>query len=247
MRLLTLDIETSPNLAHVWGLWQQNVGLSQLLESTQMISFAAKWYDSKTVQFYSDYHHGHDEMVAAAWKLLDEADVIVHFNGRRFDERHLNREFFEAGLTPPSPYDRIDLLNVVKKRFLFPSNKLAYVTKVAGQEGKVQHEGHTLWIRCMAGDPKAWAMMKKYNKQDVTETEDLYVKLLPWIPSHPHRGLYGPLSDAQCPSCAGTSLVKEGLARTKLASFQRYHCADCGTWFRGGKAVERVDVRSAQL
>lgn len=247
MKLLTLDIETSPNLAHVWGLWQQNVGLPQLLEPTQMISFAAKWFDSKTVQFYSDYHHGHEEMVAAAWRLLDEADVIVHFNGRKFDERHLNREFFEAGLTPPSPYDRVDLLAVAKKRFLFPSNKLAYITKIAGQEGKVQHEGHTLWIRCMAGDPKAWAMMKKYNKQDVTETEDLYVKLLPWIPSHPHRGLYGPLSEGQCPSCAGTSLVKEGLARTKLATFQRYHCADCGTWFRSGKAVGRVDLRGATL
>ncbi len=247
MNILTLDLETSPNLAHVWSLWGQNVSLAQLRESTQVISFAAKWYDKKPVMFFSDFHDGHDQMVAAAWRLLDEADVIVHYNGIKFDERHLNREFFEAGLTPPSPYDRIDLLSVVKKRFLFPSNKLDYVTRVAGQVGKVKHEGHDLWVKCMAGDAKAWSRMRRYNRQDVTETEDLYTKLLPWIPSHPHRGLYGPLSDDQCPSCEGTSLVKEGLARTKLATFQRYHCADCGAWFRGGKAIERVDVRGAQL
>ncbi len=54
MKILTIDIETSPNLAHVWGLWNQNVGLPQLLEPTQMISFAAKWYETKSVQFYSD-------------------------------------------------------------------------------------------------------------------------------------------------------------------------------------------------
>ena len=90
-------------------------------------------------------------------------------------------------------------------------------------------------------------MMKKYNKQDVTETEELYRKLLPWIPGHPHRGLYGPLGEDQCPSCGSTSLVREGLARTKLATFQRYHCSGCGTWFRGGKAIERVDVRGAAL
>lgn len=42
MRILTLDLETSPNIAHVWGLWQQNVSLNQLMESTQVISWAGK-------------------------------------------------------------------------------------------------------------------------------------------------------------------------------------------------------------
>ena len=45
MKTLTLDIETAPQVAHVWGLWQQNVGLPQLLESGYVMCFAAKWED----------------------------------------------------------------------------------------------------------------------------------------------------------------------------------------------------------
>jgi chromosome partitioning protein len=37
LKVLLLDIETSPNLAHVWGIWQQNVGLSQLLETYAVV------------------------------------------------------------------------------------------------------------------------------------------------------------------------------------------------------------------
>ena len=32
--------------------------------------------------------------------------------------------------------------------------------------------------------------MEKYNRQDVTLLEELYAVLQPWIPNHPHRGLY---------------------------------------------------------
>jgi len=34
MQILLLDIETAPNTAHVWGLWNQNVSLNQLMESS---------------------------------------------------------------------------------------------------------------------------------------------------------------------------------------------------------------------
>jgi hypothetical protein len=33
----------------------------------------------------------------------------------------------------------------------------------------------------MADDPKAWALMGRYNRQDVKLLEKLYVALLPWI------------------------------------------------------------------
>ena len=60
LKLLTLDLETSPNIGHIWSLWKQNVSLNQLVQSGSVISFAAKWHDSKKVLFYSDFHDGHD-------------------------------------------------------------------------------------------------------------------------------------------------------------------------------------------
>lgn len=242
MRILGIDIETSPNLAHVWGLWQQNVGLPQLLESTEMMCFAAKWFGEKRISFYSSFHDGQETMIQRAHDLLDEADVVVHFNGKRFDVPHLNREFhFTAGLKPPSPYRQIDLLQVVKSTFKLPSNKLAYVSKLAGLEGKVQHSGHELWIRCMAGDAKAWNVMRRYNRQDVALLEDLYLQLLPWIKGHPNAALID--GEGTCPKCKSDDVQKRGTVATGVSVFQQYRCNGCGGWFRGGKRLEGADLR----
>jgi len=249
MRLLTLDIETSPNLADVWGLWQQNVSLSQLRQSTRMLCFAAKWHGDKRVIFHSEHHGDWQDrrsiMVNAAWNLLNEAEGIIHFNGKRFDTPHLNREFVEAGLTPPSPYKQIDLCEVVKRVFKFPSNKLEYVSKQLGLKGKLQHTGHKLWVDCMAGDDKAWNLMRRYNKRDVVTTEELYDRLLPGIPAsmHPHVGLYHKLPRSTWPGCGSVDIKKDGFAYTSLSRFQRYECKACGTWSRGGKRLGGVDTR----
>ncbi|MFJ3084398.1 ribonuclease H-like domain-containing protein [Streptomyces halstedii] len=245
MKLLTLDIETSPNLAHVWGLWQQNVGLPQLLESGEVISFAAKWRDWRETKFYSSFHHGKEAMIEAAHGLLDEADAVIHFNGARFDIPHLNREFIEAGLTPPSPYEQIDLLKVVKKNFRFPSNKLDYVTKALGLDHKISNSGHQLWVKCMAGDFQAWEEMKAYNMQDVVITEQLYDKLLPWITGHPSVGLHDEIDEHSCPNCGSTELEKRGKAYTSVSVFQRYRCV-CGKWSRGNKRLDSANIQGVK-
>lgn len=242
MKVLTLDIETSPNLADVWGLWKQNVGLAQLRQSTEMLCFAAKWEDEGDVQFFSQFEHGRTEMVAEAWKLLDEADVVVHFNGRAFDIPHINREILVAGMAPPRPFAEVDLLQVVKRRFRFPSNKLDYVARELLKKSKVEHIGHALWQRCIAGDPEAWAQMEEYNRGDVLITEELYHLLLPWIEQHPHRGLYGDHGDA-CPNCGSDDIRKRGLAYTRLGVYQQYRCENCGRWSRGGKRFSGADAR----
>jgi DNA polymerase III epsilon subunit-like protein len=105
---------------------------------------------------------------------------------RGFDGKHLAREFLEAGLNPPSPYKDIDLMLAVKRQFRFPSNKLQYVATRLGLGGKVQHSGHELWVRCLAGDDAAWEEMRAYQVQDVDLLIPLLERLKPWIPNYPH-------------------------------------------------------------
>lgn len=80
MKILTLDIETSPHLGFHFGLFNQNFSLQQIEEWTRMICFAAKWHHSDEVMFYSDFHNGHKNSVKAAYDLVDEADVLVTYN-----------------------------------------------------------------------------------------------------------------------------------------------------------------------
>lgn len=245
-RILVLDIETTPNLAHVWGLWDQNVGLGQLVDVSSVLCFAAKWVGRPKVYFHSDQKDGHLGMIQAAHALMDQADAIVHYNGRSFDMKHLRREFLLAGLTPTSPHKDVDLLTVVRSKFKFVSTKLAHVSVQLGLEGKSETGGFETWTGCMAGKPSAWRKMRAYNIQDVLLTEKLYERLLPWIDNHPHVGLYGGHSfDSDvCQRCGSDDLVRRGHAYTNLGRYRKYQCRQCGSYSRGRQRVGTVDARS---
>lgn len=232
LRILTIDIENSPNIAHVWGLFNQNISLSQLQETAQTICFAAKWYGEKDVMFYSDFHDGHEVMVERAWELLNEADMLIGYNSKNFDAKHLNRELLTAGYAPPTPYKHIDLLTTARSQFRLASNKLDHVAQQLGLGGKVAHMGHQLWVRCMAGDPEAWELMKKYNIGDVVLTEKVYDKLRPWIKNHPHMPLYLG-QDTGCPNCGCKEFHDTGsTAKASVTAYYQYRCASCGNVYR---------------
>lgn len=240
---LVIDIETSPNLAYVWGLWDQNIGLNQIELSGEMISFAAKWYGKKEAFFYSKFHDGQEKMVEEAYNLINEADAVIHYNGKKFDMPHLRREFIVNNYSPHSPVLEIDLLSVARSRFRFASNKLDYVANYLGLGAKVKNSGFDLWSRCLKDDPAAWEEMKKYNIGDVRLTEKLYDKLRPWIKNHPHPGLFSGMADV-CTNCESDKLERRGFSYTNTAVFQRFCCKDCGHWSRSAKSVERVNTRS---
>lgn len=236
MRILLLDIETAPNLAHVWGLWQQNVGLPQLMESGYTLCWAAKWLGEKQV-FFGSIRDGKKKMIREIHKLINEADALVHYNGNKFDVPTLNKDFILNGLPPPSPTKQIDLLRVVKQKFRFPSNKLAYVAPALGIGSKVDHSGHELWVRCMAGDEAAWKVMQKYNMQDTKLLEKLFDKLQPWIRGLPNAGLYNPDNSEVCPKCGSETFQRRGMEHTATCSYQRFKCCKCHGWFRSVRNI----------
>jgi uncharacterized protein YprB with RNaseH-like and TPR domain len=181
MKTLFLDIETTPMQVYAWGLWDQNISIDQIIKSTEMLCFGARWLGEKKVIFRSEHHDGKEEMLKELHKLMDEADVLVGWNSAGFDHKHINREFLENKMAPPSPTKDLDLMSITKANFLFPSNKLDYVAQKLEVGAKVKHSGFKLWLDCMAGDKKAWKMMKEYQIQDVNLLVDLYDILLPWF------------------------------------------------------------------
>ena len=230
LKILFLDIETSPTTAYVWGLWQQNVGLNQIIDSGAVLCWAAKWAGQEGVKFSSTYKTGTKKMLEGVHKLLEEADIVVHYNGSRYDIPILNREFVSSGMSPPAPYKQIDLLKVARNRFRFISNKLDYVANALGLGQKIRHKGFELWIECMKNDPEAWKAMKEYNIQDVLLLEKLYDKFKPWIKTSVH------IEGLVCPACGGSHYQSRGTYRSKLLVYQRFQCK-CGKWFRSNKTI----------
>lgn len=237
MRILLLDIETAPNLAHVWGLWNQNVGLSQLIEPGYTLCWAAKWFDEPEVYFQSIHSTTPRKMVKAIHDLIEQADAVVHYNGNKFDMPTLQKDFLLQGFAPPAPTKQIDLLLTVRKRFRFPSNKLDYVAQQLKVGKKVKHERHELWLKCMGGDEAAWRKMEAYNRQDVLLLERVYKKVRPWIRNHPNHGLYDMDDSLMCTACGSKSYQRRGIAHTTTCSYHRFQCKRCGHWFRSVRNV----------
>jgi hypothetical protein len=242
MKILMYDIETTPIQAYTWGLWDQNIGINQIIKPTELLCFGARWYGQKKTVFKSVHHDGKEAMLQEIHKLMDEADVLMGWNSEAFDHKHLNREFIENNMLPPSPTKDLDLMKVVKSQFKFPSNKLDYVAQALGVGSKVKHSGFDLWIKCMEGDSKAWAEMKKYQIQDVALLADLYEKLLPWISSHPDFPLHNNSEDG-CVSCGSSDLKEQGTVVSGTGKYNRYVCSNCGTWQRESKSEATTKMR----
>jgi len=241
MRILKLDIEAAPAKAYIWGLKTRYVPLSQVAEDGYVLCFSYQWEGEDEVGTFTLWDHGHENMVDAAWGLLDEADAIITYNGNGYDIPRLNSEFLIQGLGPPSPYHSIDLYQTVSRKFKVLSKSMKHMLHLLSLENKLEHKGMELWTGCMAGKKDDQAVMEEYNIQDVIVMEDLYKELLPWIDNHPNRGLWMDSGSKHiCPNCGSTDLRFKGYKRTRVLSYKQYHCQGCGFYPRVRFAEETV-------
>jgi hypothetical protein len=244
--ILILDIETSPILGWVWGLWENNLSLSQVEKDWEILSFSAKWYQNMTTKevygphnkvIYMDQRNNKEiindkKMLLELWNLINESDIVLTQNGVSFDNKKINAKFIQAGMAPPSPSKQIDTKRLASKLFAFTSKKLEYMGDLLNEKyTKMKNSGFTLWTRCMKGELKAWKEMERYNKYDILSLQELYNKMAPWDTSIDFN-LYNNNIETAC-NCGSYSLQKRGHSITTTGKFVRYQCTDCGRWSRG--------------
>jgi hypothetical protein len=228
-KLLLLDIETAPATAYVWRLFDENIGLDQIIAPGRIICWAAKWVGRKDI-FYSDERGGHKKMLGVLAGLLAEADAVVTYNGDKFDLPKINGAMVEHGLPPLPPVASIDVIKTVRK-LGGQSNKLAYIVQHLGVGKKIETGGFKLWAGCLAREKSAWEKMRRYNIGDVRILERLYRRLLPYMTNHPHLGV----EVGRCPKCRSANLTHRGFRYTRMYSIERIACRDCGGWSDGAR------------
>jgi RNase_H superfamily len=254
-RIATLDIETAPITAYVWGLFKQNVGLNQIITDWSILSFSYKWLHSKKVH-YSDVSGQEDlrddsNLLDELWQVLDDADIIVAQNGRQFDVKKINARFLEAGFEPPSPYRIVDTLEMAKQIAKFTSNKQDWLSQLLTDQPKEHHNefpGMTLWTECLAGNMRAWAVMKKYNKRDITGCESMYLAMRPFYQGHPNVAAYYADDARRCPKCGTADMIEqEKPALTDVGRYTQYKCGGCGGFSRSRYTQNSIEKRQALL
>lgn len=250
-KILLFDIETAPMEVFVWGLKYNNyISHENIIKDYSVLCWSAKWlFDSdvmaERVTGEMAIVREDESILKNMWKLLDEADVVVVQNGKKFDIPKLNTRFLKAGYPPPMYYQVVDTKEVATKVFGFSSNKLDYMTQFLGIKGKEEMEFQD-WVECVRGSEKHLKKMMEYNQDDVNIMEELYVRLRPWIPSHANLGVYADTDKECCPNCQSTELKWSGQYPTPLGLYEGFRCLCCGAIGRSTKKkykIKGVDVR----
>jgi DNA polymerase elongation subunit (family B)/ribosomal protein L37AE/L43A len=255
-RTLVIDIETAPIEAYVWGLFDNNVALNQIKTEWSILSYAAKWLDEKQVHYDDTSGRGarkvrdDKKLMRGLWELLDEADIVVGQNHKKFDLKKIHARMVEHGYKPYSPIRVVDTTIEARRYFGFTSKKLEWMSKHLTDCPKDSHKefpGFELWTECLVDNPRAWREMKKYNIRDVEATEKVYRRLLPWIATHPNAAVHIQDKEPRCPKCSSKDLQRRGFALTQQGSYPRWQCNECGGWARGKTTTLHHSVRKNLL
>lgn len=241
VKTLYFDIETTLAKSYHWGQWQQNLSVKQQIQESHMLSHAWAWGDGEvfsSVLTPEEVLNQDDErIVYEIWSLLDNCDVVVAHNGKRFDVKKVNGYFLKYGLPKPSSYKVIDTLEIAKKHFNLPFKSLEYLAKFLNVELKQDSGGIQTWIDCDRGDPEALATMEFYNRGDVVTLREIHNKLRGWDNNGVNIALYNDNHDTLCTHCGGDdiSVITDKFAYTPNRKYQVYRCNSCKAVLRGNK------------
>lgn len=249
-KILTIDIERIGGLQdEVWEGKQYNnwIGPDRLVEPSRTICYAYRWAHEDETKFVAEWEDGfqqdnlshtpgggHLVMIRKARDLMDEADYIVGWNSKKFDNRHLTGSMWAYDLTPPSPWVDIDLMMEVSRNFLLPAKSMKFVSALKGMEGKAESPKLRRALRFGTPEEVAAAReeMRLYNIRDVDQTVELFESLRGWI-----RGMNLGLFEEQdgvvrCSNCLSSDIQYRGRTGNRTYTYHRFFCKKCGKWGR---------------
>lgn len=234
-KILFIDLETAPTIAAVFGRYDINLSQANIIsEGGWLLSAAWKFFDDAEVSgvvLTADEIHRKDDsrIVANLFEVIQLADLVIGHNINRFDAKVFRTRCLLNGFPPPKTVKTADTLNMAKK-LKFDSNKLDSLGSVLGVGRKIENSGISLWVKCIEGNTQALDEMLKYNKQDVSLLQDVYVKLRAFDPKHPNMNVYYNDGLDRCTVCGSLHIHPTGHSVfTQHSEYAEYACGDCGS------------------
>lgn len=235
-RVLLFDLETSASLVYCFGRHKQFINQDAVkIEGGKLLCSGFRWLNQdKTSVMYNKADiaiHGDYSVCYAMWHLFYNADIVVAHNLRGFDLKMLEVRCLANGLPPLPTVQLIDTLDIARKKFRFPSNKLDSLAAYLNIGRKVPHAGISLWVNVQEGDEQALSDMVEYCEGDVDLLYDVFMELR-------NRGLvsgvnfanYYSDSKPRCKSCGSDKLQFTGrTVTTPTGLFNEVSCSDCGS------------------
>jgi DNA polymerase elongation subunit (family B) len=253
-KILLFDIEYAPTSAFIFNFYDQNIRQDQIINHGYMMSYAALWYGDTDDQIIYDEARtkGQEKkLVKSLFKLLEQADVCIGHNLRRYDMRVAKGRGLLHGLPPLKQPRMIDTLALCRREFKLPYNSLKYVAEFLGLSPKDDHSdypGLSLWTECLSSSASpAWEVMKKYNEIDVLVLRDIWEKLRGHDSLSPNLGLFKEDSKSLCPKCGSPELLCIAPIATNAQIYSGYRCKNCGGVSRSKRTILEKNHRKNML
>lgn len=239
-QVLFYDIETSLAKSYHFQQWKVDLSQKQKIQESHLLSHAWAWGDGEVTGSILTREemlaHDPERLVLECWSLLDNCDILVAHNGKRFDVKKVNGYFLQYGMPPPSPYRVIDTLLIAKQKFALPFNSLAYLAEFLDVEQKIDTGGVDLWIQCDQGSQEALDKMNEYCMGDIITLRGVYNRLIGWSNDGVNMALYND-HGASCPHCSSddVSVIQGKYSHTVARKYQAYRCNGCGAVLRSNR------------
>lgn len=234
-KMVFLDYETAAALVYTFGRFKQNISQDAVVKEGGWIicagykekddEYVTLVYDKQGIKQQDDLH-----ICQHMWNVYNEADVIVAHNLRSFDHKVLEARCLANGLPPLPSVQVVDTLEIAKKHFRFPSNKLDSLAAYLGIGRKVSHEGMGLWRKTQQGDELALESMLEYNEGDVLLLEEVFYALAArGLCSSFNASMYYDDDKVRCNVCGSDKVEETGRhVYTSASKFNEVRCKDCG-------------------
>ena len=252
VNILYWDLETSPEEAYVWGRWKQNVADCQVKRYSHILTCSYAFNDGTPVgvKLSPEDVQNEDDLTAVVDMVLaiNHADVIVTFNGKKFDLKYLKTRMLKWGLPPLKPVKHIDLFEQAKRHFRFPSNSVDNICKYLGFSQLKIKTDFDLWKRCLSTNDNissiALEEMNIYCKGDIEVTRNLHKQMSGWVTGTN----IGTIANYKQPEnntlrckCGSDDIQPEqGFHYTSMNGFQLYRCGSC-------RGVTRINIKGDKL
>lgn len=227
------DIEAAPNICLVWKTgFKLNVNYDSIIKERAIICIGYKWEgEPKKHVLVWDKAQSDKKMLAEFIEIALEADELVAYFGDSYDLPWLKTRCLFHGLNFPI-VKSIDPLQWARRKYAFQSNKLDYVAKFLGMQGKIDTK-YSLWKDILLKNcPKSLAAMSKYCSNDLILLEGVWKRLSQGVAPKSHAGVMAGGEKWSCPRCESekVSIYKTRVtaAGTKQTGMQ---CKACGGYF----------------
>lgn len=248
--IVFLDLETLPELKEVLKVYPSlgnYPGRTLKADITTIICFGYMQMNDKKAHCANAWDHKQSwkknknddyHLVKLAHDMLQDADLIVTHNGKKFDMKFLNTRIMyhryhgrkDKKLKPLPPIKHVDTIQLARRTFLLYSNALGNLGKFLNLGDKKDTGGWPLWVDVHNDCSKAKKKMTAYCKQDVQLLKKIFLELRALSKDIPNYNQFFKDEIKRCPNCGSVKVQNRGTRVQKDTIVQRYCCNHCGTW-----------------